>query len=559
MIKTNSKIIKFLYILIIIFISYFILIPILSVVMYGMNSGDSSTALCVIGRNMKYLKNSFIISIPVTLISTSIGIVLAITLKRVSFKGRNILKILVLLPFVNPPFVGSISFIMLFGKRGLITHNLLGLSISPFGAHGIIFIKILGLSSLAYIFISSSINKLDITLEEAARNLGASEKIIFKSITLPLMFPEISSAALLVFLATMSDFSTPLIIGGDFQTLASDLYIQITGLYDMNTAATSGIFLLIPCLSAFIIHKYYLNKKTYFSDNSTSSDIEYKSVNKKTKYFLIIFCIIFISIIFIKYTFIIIGAFTKQWGYNYAFTLEHFTSLFHSNYKPFINSIKLATITSIIAPLLGVVLSYLIKYKDLFKSGIVDFVATLPAAVPGILFGIGYLVTFKYPILGIGKYIFTDSKPLLLLGTGLIIYIICIARFMNTGLRLGQALLEHISPDLEKASYNLGAGEIKTFCLVMIPLMKDAYFAAFLKTFSSTMVTLGAIIFLLLPKNKVAVQQIFQVITGSSAGKAASMSLLLSLLTLFLLGFFYIIFYRKKFIQLLKEGSIKWK
>lgn len=527
----------------------------MSVVIYGIGSQDNLFfSMKGLERSLRYLSNSLKIAMPVTFISTIMGMILSLTLNRIDFWGKRVMKVIALLPFVNPPFVGSISFIMLFGKRGLITHKLLGLTISPFGAVGIITIQILGLSSLAYILISSSIKKVDITLEDAARNLGASEGEIFRTVTLPLMIPELSSTALLVFLASMADFSTPLIIGGNFQTLASDLYIQITGLYDMESAAISGIILMIPCIGAFVFQKYHISRQSYFTDDNMSLDISYKNTGGRSKLLLIGICGLFLSIVFIKYFFIIIGAFTKQWGYDYTLTLDHFKLLFTNSYKPFINSVKLAVVSSFIASFLGIFLAYLIRMKKMYKSYMVDFMATLPAAVPGILFGIGYLVTFKYPIFGIGRYIFIDSKPLLLLGTGIIIYIVCIARFMNTGLRAGYALLEHVHPDLEKASYNLGGSEFVAFSGIIFPLMKDAFFASFLKSFSSGMVTLGAIIFLLLPKNKVAVQQIFQIITGSKTGTAAAMALFLSLLTLFLLGLFYCVFY---YDELMKKYIIK--
>jgi iron(III) transport system permease protein len=189
----------------------------------------------------------------------------------------------------------------------------------------------------------------------------------------------------------------------------------------------------------------------------------------------------------------------------------------------------------------------------------VDFMAVLPAAIPGILFGIGYLVTFKYPLLGLGRYIFLHVNPPVLLGTGIIIYLICIARYMNVGVRSGYALLEHIDPDLENAAYNLGAGEVRAFFTVMLPLLKDGLYASFLKNFATTMTTLGAIIFLLLPKNKVAVQQIFQIITSSAIGEAATMALLLSLLSLILLGIFYLTFNAKILWCRWKEGRVNWR
>jgi iron(III) transport system permease protein len=211
---------------------------------------------------------------------------------------------------------------------------------------------------------------------------------------------------------------------------------------------------------------------------------------------------------------------------------------------------------------LGMLISYFVRFKKLFLSKFVDFIATLPAAVPGILFGIGYLVAFRYPVLGVGRWFFADAKPWILLGTGSIIYLIMIARFINTGLRAGYALLEHINPDMEKASFNLGAGEIETFFRIIMPLMKDAFFASFIRAFTSGMITLGAIIFLLMPSNKVAVQQIFQVVNGGNIGAGAAISLTLSLLTLFLLGVFYALFNIVGYIKVIKINKDRlsiWK
>lgn len=548
--RKRSTILTIVYGCIIAFLLYFVALPVISVIIYGVGSEDGMFfSMQDLGKSFGYLKNSLIVSVTVTVVSTLIGLVMAFTINRMSFVGRRIMKVLVLLPFINPPFVGSISYIMLFGKRGLITHQLLGLTISPFGLQGILVMQILGLSSLAYLLISSSIRKIDTNLEDAARNMGASESKVLRTVTLPMMMPEISGTALLVFLASMADFSTPLVIGGGFQTLASNLYIQITGRYDMTSAAISGIILLVPCVAVFLLHKYHISKRSYFSEDSMSTSIVYRNISKKVKFVMISVCAIFLCIIVIQYLFIVVGAMTKQWGHNYNLTFDHIKSLGGGKFKPFLNSFKLASFSALIASAIGVVLAYIIKMCRPRFAAITDMLATLPAAIPGILFGIGYLVTFKYPILGIGRWWLQDVKGIVLLGTGIIIYLICIARFMNTGLRSGYALLEHVHPDLEKASYNLGAGVLETFYRVIAPLMKDAFYASFLRSFSNGMVTLGAIILLLIPSNKVAVQQIFQIITSSSTGDAAAMALVLSLMTCLFLGFYYMLFYSKDIIR----------
>jgi iron(III) transport system permease protein len=171
------------------------------------------------------------------------------------------------------------------------------------------------------------------------------------------------------------------------------------------------------------------------------------------------------------------------------------------------------------------------------------------------LFGIGYLLTFKHPLFGVGKYIFEGLDPIILLGTGIIIFIICIARYLNIGLKAGYALLEHLDPHLEEASYNLGVSEVKTFIKISLPLLKPAFITAFFKNFTTTMTTLGAIIFLLIPSNKVAVQQIFQRITSSEIGVAAAMGILLSITSLTFIGIFYAIFNFKQIVRRIKNDS----
>lgn len=545
--------VKFIYTIIAITVVYFSLVPVLSIIYSGLLAGDSVDDLInIFERGYPYLKNSLQVSIPVTIISTLFGLISSITLWRVRFFGRKILKVLILFPLINPPFVGSIAFIMLFGRRGLITNKLLGLSISPFGYHGIIVMQTIGLSTLAYLIISSAIKKTNIDYENAARNLGSSERELFFKVTLPLMKPEITISAMLVFLSSMADFGTPLIIGGPFQTLASDLYIQITGLYDLNTAIISGILLLIPSFMAFSIQKYYSEKNTYISQISSSKDIEYRDIKRSVKVVLVGITGLFIAFILLQYGFILIGAFTNHWGHDYSFTLRHFRRVLDTNITPFVNTVKLAFGVSIVSSFIGVLLSYLLKFRKLRTGKAIDFIVTLPAAVPGILFGLGYLVTFKYPLFGLGTLIFKNVSPVILLGTGIIIYIICIYRYMYVGLKTGYSLMENLDPNLELAANNLGAGELRVFVEIIFPILKPAFIAAFIKNFTSTMTTIGAIIFLIIPRNRVAVQQILQILTSSEIGVGAAMSIMLSSLSLFLVVIFLLIINYKAILKKLR-------
>lgn len=529
----------------------FIAAPLLFVALYGifpLSSGEVLTASLI--RALPFLKRSLALAALVTPFSLLIGLSAAFTVHRFSFRLNSVFKYMLLLSLIHPPFVGSISFIMLFGKRGLITHDLFHLDVSPFGWQGVALMQVLGLSSLVYLILSSAIDKTDTSVEDAARNLGAPELRIFRDITLKRMAPELSSAAILVFLASMADFGTPLIIGGAFQTLASDLYIQITGLYDLKSAALSGILLLIPCIALFFLYRRISQRRSHFSLGLGGQDIRYRYSSSFVKYLFFSITAFYCLFVFLKYGFILIGAFTKHWGYDYAFTLDHLLKVFQKDLSPFFNSVRLAFATALVSSLAGVFLSYLIKRKDYRFRSLSDMLATIPIAVPGILLGIAYLVSFKYPFLGVGRYILRDWRPLVLLGTGVIIYIICIFRYLNVGMRIGYALIEHINPNIEDAARNLGQKEIRIYTDIVFPLIAPAFRYSFLRIFSTTMTTLGAIIFLILPSNKVAVQSIFQTITSSERGVAASMAVLLSLTILLMLGVF-------RFISMLMEKTLK--
>lgn len=495
------------------------------------------------------LKNSLVLSCSVTVISVGLATAMSFTLNRLVFPGRRLLRLLVLLPLVNPAFVGSLSYIMLFGKRGLITYRLLGCSISPFGWQSVMFLQVMNLTTIAYLIISGSINTTNVDLEDAARNLGAGEEYILLRISLPIMAPEIAVASLLVFLASMADFSTPVAIGGNFKTLASDLYIQIIGTYDMKTASITGIVLLVPCTLAFFLQSVIASRRRFSSDGSSGKDITYRMCPRVLRILLIVATSIVTFLFFTIFIFIFIGAFTKAWGHDYSFTLAHASEVISGGLRRYViplwNSLKLSLVTGFLTAALGIILAYRVQRKKMLFPKLVDFMCLIPAAVPGTLFGIGYLVTFKYSLFGIGDLVLPSAPKVVLLGTTVIIYIICIARQMNLSMKSCYALLEHIDPDILNAAYNLGASQLHTTLCVLVPLLKDAFMNAFLRIFSATMSTLGAIIFLILPKNKVIIQILFQRISSDSLGVCCFVAVMLSVTTLGLMLLFYTAAYGK--------------
>jgi len=530
---------RMVYWVLVVLIAYFALAPTVGIALYGVLPFVSWAELArMFSRSLPYLGRSLSVAFLVTFMATLIGASGAIAVRRLAFPGRSLVRLLFMVPLVSPPFLGSLSFIMLFGRRGLITNRLLGLSVSPFGWQGIATLEIISFGALAYLIVASGLDRLDTDQEDAARTIGASERQIFWDVTLRSMKPELSTAAVLVFLGSLADFGTPLIIGGAYQTLASDLYTQIIGLYDMKSAAVSGLLLLVPSMAAFVYQRRSLVPGAYYISGSPSRDVRYRFYDRGLAVALPSIAGVYSVLVAIQFGFIVVGAFSTHWNHDFTPTFDHFITVLGGDLAPFINSLALALVSALFAAWLGVVLAYLIQRRRYPLRRTMDFIATMPAAVPGILFGIGYLVVFRYPLFGLGRLYLRDVAQPVLLGTGIIIFLLCIFRYLNIGLRAGSALLDHIDPDLEEAARNLGRSDSGAFVDITLPLLAPALYGAFIKVFATTMTTLGAIIFLILPSNKVAVQQLFQIITGSGFEAAAAMGVVLMTLTLLLLALF---------------------
>lgn len=541
--------------LLILALVYFVLLPIIGVLVYGFFDTQKSLTVKDVLKVLEMLLNSMIISIPATVCSVIFGVALALTAYRLDTPLGPLFRLIGFIPLIDPPFVGSIAFIMLFGRNGLITHRLLNLTVSPYGWHGIILLQVLSFSAIAYLMISSAVKNVDLSLEDVARTLGEEEAGIFFRVTLPMMMPEIANTALLIFLMSLADFTTPLIIGGSFQTLASSIYIQITGVFNMRIAALTGAVLLVPCILAFVVHRYRVRGAGYVGDAGSSRDVRFRAVHPGVRIGLVALSSLVAALIVVKNLFIITGALVNRWGYDYTPTISHFQRVLGKDFTPFLNTIQLAVVVAFVASLLGVSIAYLVRYKKISGPNLVEFLAMFPAAIPGILFGIGYLVIFRYPLFGVGRFVLSEWPSVILLGTKMIIYLICIARFLNVGVRTGYATLEHIDPDIESAALTLGATQWFAFTRVMMPILGDAFFSAFFKNLSTTMTTLGAIILLILPSNKVAIQMLFQILASSTIGDGAAMAILISVINILMLLMFHLIFYFKRY----KQSWRRWR
>ena len=195
--------------------------------------------------------NTFLIAVLSTASAVALGFLFAYATSRPDVPLRHLFKLVAILPLVSPPFVGGLAFILLFGRRGLVTYSLLGLSGDIYGWHGLWMVQTLAFFPIAYLSLAGVLRRINPTLEYAAQDLGVHGLRLFCTVTLPLATPGLASAALLVGIYTLSDFGNPMLVGGAFKVLATETYTQITGWGDIGMAAALSAALLLPSLVLF--------------------------------------------------------------------------------------------------------------------------------------------------------------------------------------------------------------------------------------------------------------------------------------------------------------------
>ncbi len=253
------------------FLTLFILYP-LAILLVDSFVTENGFTLDVFKRIMamtnfrRAITNTLKVGFLVGIASALIGLLFAYVEVYVELKTKlleGLFKVVSMLPVVSPPFVLSLSMIMLFGKSGIITRYLLHIyDNSVYGFWGIVIVQTLTFFPVCYMMMKGLLKNIDPSLEEAARDMGATRFKVFSTVTLPLILPGLGNAFLVTFIESIADFANPMIIGGSYDTLATTIYLQITGAYDKAGAAAMAVVLLCITLLMFAVQKYYLEAKT---------------------------------------------------------------------------------------------------------------------------------------------------------------------------------------------------------------------------------------------------------------------------------------------------------
>ncbi len=467
----------------------FILYPLFSVARLSLTpegrfSGEVFHQVFSTPRYFRSIKNSVLLGTIVASTSTLLGFAFAFALTRARIAGRKFFQAMAVLPIISPPFMFALSVVLLFGRNGLITAKLLGLEMAGiYGLKGLVIVQTISMFPIAYMTLSGILQGIDPDLESCAMNLGARRRRVFLTVTLPLSLPGILASWLLVFVSSMTDFGNPIILGGDFNVMSVQAYLEFTGMGNLPRGAALAILLLVPTIAVFFIQKALLGKKNFVTITGKSSRRSTAVSTRMAEVSLTAVCAVVSGFILLFYITIISGSFIKLWGINWTFTLEHFAYSLDVGLTTLRNTLLLALISTPITALLGMVISFLVVRKKFPGRHLMEVLAMLSFAIPGTAVGIGYILAF-------------NKAPFELSGTAFILITCYVFRNVPIGVEGGIAALKQISHDIEESSVNLGANSAVTFRRISLPLIRPAFFSGATFAFVRSMTAISAIIFL---------------------------------------------------------------
>ncbi|MBP5163575.1 MAG: iron ABC transporter permease [Spirochaetales bacterium] len=522
-------------VLLITFLTLFILYP-LAILLVDSFVGDGGFSFSVFKRIFQIptfktaITNTLKVGFMVGIFATAVGLLFAyveIYVKINKFAG-GLFKVVSMLPVVSPPFVLSLSVIMLFGKSGIITRYLFGIyDNSVYGFWGIVVVQSLTFFPVCYMMFRGLLKNIDPSLEEAARDMGASRMKVFTSVTLPLLLPGIGNAFLVTFIESIADFANPMIIGGSYDTLATTIYLQITGAYDKAGASAMAVVLLCITLAMFMLQKYVLEKKSTATLTGKASRGRMLIEDKSVRIPLTAICSLGALFVIMMYICVPIGAMFPTWGYKFfPLTLKWFKLVFtrYHGFKAFKDSFVLSLISAPITALLSMIISYLVVKRKFKAKGFIEAVSMLAMAVPGTVLGVGY-------IRGFSGGIFHSGIMQGIYGTGLILVIVFVIRSLPTGTRSGIAALRQIDKSIEESAYDMGADSMKVFTTVTLPLIKDSFLSGLVTAFVRSITAISAIILLVTPNYLLITVQINEFAEKGSYGLACAFASILIVIT----------------------------
>jgi iron(III) transport system permease protein len=453
------------------------------------------------GRSCGVAWNSLAQATLVGVLSTLLGLAFALVAQRTRFPFPRLFKVLAVLPVITPPFVIGLALILLFGRAGMVTTLLSDWFHLPrsrwlYGMPGLTIAQLLAFTPISYLVLLGVLQGVSPSMEEASQTLRSGPWRTFRHVTWPLIRPGLANAFLIAFIESLADFGNPMMIGGNFRVLSTSVYFAVVGAaQDQGQAAVLAIVLLAFSLSAFVLQRLWIGRRSYVTVAGKGDAGLPGPLPAPLRILCHAVVLPWIALTVSVYGIIMIGGFVSAIGSDNTLTLKHFLTAFAigegdhgwylagSAWNSLITTLEVALLAMVPTAALGILTAYLLNRQRFAGRGAFEFLTMMSFAIPGTVIGISYILAF-------------NSGPIELTGTALIMIIAFVFRNMPVGIRAGLANLSQIDRSLDEASLTLGARSATTLRRVILPILRPAIATSLVYAFVRAITSVSAVIFL---------------------------------------------------------------
>ena len=475
----------------------------------------------------KYYYSSLVRSLFVSIVTTAstlaVGVPMAYLMSRYNVFGKRFIHIFIIMSLMSPPFIGAYSWIMLFGRAGFVTRFFESIGIflpSIYGKLGIILVFTFKLFPYVYLYTSGAMGSIDSSLEEAAENLGSNKLRRLLTITIPVILPSIAAGAIMVFMTSLADFGTPMLIGEGYMVLPVLVYNEYMSEIGGNAHLASALSVIVVLCSTtvLLLQKYFVTRKNYVMTAMRPPKEEQLHGFKRFLVTLPVVLVTFIGIL--PQIVVVVSSFIKSdfTGFKKGFSIESYVTIFNRLWTNIRNTFVFSATAIVFIIILGMLISYIVVRQKGIAGQLMDLLIMFPFVIPGAVLGISLIVAF-------------NKQPMVLTGTAAIMIIAFVVRKLPYTVRSGSAFLQQMDPSVEEASISLGVSPMKTFAKVTARLMAPGILSGAILSWITCINELSSSVMLYGGKTSTISVAIYTEVVRNSYGTAAALASILTVST----------------------------
>src|SRR5437899_5224592 len=367
------------------------------------------------GRSCGVGWNTLVLALLTATTTTALGLGFALVVTRTGFKATRLLRVLTILPIITPPFVIGLGLILIFGRSGLVNQLMeWAFAVEPsrwiYGLPGVWLAQTFSFTPVAFLVLIGVVEGVSPSLEEASQTLRADRWQTFRRVSLPLMRPGLANAFLVGFIESIADFGNPIVLGGNFGVLSTEVFFSIVGAQlDQGRAAALGVLLLALALAAFFVQRRVVGRQVYTTISGKGDSGRPAPLPPLVRRLAFGVALPWATLTLTIYAMALAGGFVETWGRDYTPTLRHYAKAFSlewgsggilwsgSAWRSFWTTLELASIAAPLTAALGILTAYLPARQRFVGRAVFEFATMLSFAIPGTVIGVSYILAYNVP------------------------------------------------------------------------------------------------------------------------------------------------------------------